>query len=390
MSAPARVIVLATLATKAEETAFLVDRLQAHGVAATVQDISLTANGAVLDGPAKLTAMDLAVDGAIATLSSAVDAGIHAVIGLGGGTGGEIGLRVMRALPITFPKVLVTTLPFDPRIAVADSSIILVPTLADLAGLNATLREILENAAALTAGLCTTRRAARSCEANPSVGITALGATEGAVGPLVDALRQHGAESTVFHANGYGGAAFQRFAQRGAFHSIIDLTPHELTRLHIAGAHVAMPDRFAAAGHVPRIVLPGGLNFLGLGETALLPDIYRARAHYAHSGYFTHVKLTEPEMAQVADRLVDSLNALDGPVRLIVPMGGFSHQDRAGGAIEDPALRGVFLDQARAGLRADIPVTVVDAHISDPAVTAAIMAAWTASSDPNRMTEDVR
>lgn len=368
----ARVLVLATLATKNEETAYLTQRLAEHGVVTQTIDLSLNSGGAVLDGPGKLRAMGDAAAKALQSVTEALDDGVHAVLGMGGGTGGEIALSVLRALPITFPKVLITTLPFDPRVAVADTSIILVPTLSDICGLNATLREVLENTAAMTAGLCATRRQASACVENPSIGITGLGATEGAVAPLVRRLRAQGQECTVFHANGYGGAAFARFAARGAFHTIIDLTPHELTRVHIAGAHVPMPDRFSAGGDLPRIVLPGGLNFVGLGEKSLIPDTYLERPHYSHSEFFTHAKLTPSEMLTVTDALTDSLNAATGAAALIVPMGGFSHQDCPGGAIEDPELRQVFLDRAQERLNPGIPVIELSAHISAPEVTEAI------------------
>ncbi len=389
MSDRPRIIVMATLATKEEETGFLTERLARHGVDAIVIDLSLDNGGTVLDGAGKLSAMDAAIGLAIEKVSAALDEGANVVVGLGGGTGGEIAIRVMRALPITFPKVLISTLPFDPRFAMADSSIVLVPTLADLSGLNATLREILENAAAMSAGLTATRRRASSCVHNPSIGITSLGATECAIGPLVAALKDRGMESTVFHANGYGGAAFQRFAERGAFHSIIDLTPHELTRLYLAGVHAPMPSRFRAAGDRPRVVLPGAMNFIGLGEKSLVPPDYLKRPHYAHSGFFTHFKLTEDEMRVVTDRLVDSLNALKGPRHLIVPMGGFSHQDAPGGAIEDPNLRGVFLERVQKTLKPDVSLTVMDAHIGHESVTSEIMNVLQSLQDKSRIAENV-
>ncbi|MEL7163918.1 MAG: Tm-1-like ATP-binding domain-containing protein [Pseudomonadota bacterium] len=367
-----RVLLLVTLQTKAEETAYLTDRLAFHGVDAQVIDLSLNAT-TVLGGAEKLQAMDTAVARATSAVAGAMCDDINAVLAIGGGTGGEIALRVLRALPITYPKVLLSTLPFDPRIAAADSSIVIVPTLADICGLNATLRELLENAAALTAGLCATRRTSGACVDDTSVGITALGATEGAVASLISALRAQGEETTVFHSNGYGGAAFTRFIQRGAFHALVDLAPHEMTRLHVAGVHVDMPDRFSAGGDLPRVVLPGALNFIGLGEQASLPDRYKSRPQYAHSGFFTHVKLSAPEMARVARELATSLNAHTGPVHVIVPMGGFSHQDRPGGAIEDPELRHVFRDTMQEHLSPDIRITVTQDHICDPAITTAII-----------------
>ena len=358
------VLVLATLETKTSETEYLVDCLTAQGVDARVIDISLASDGVVLDSTAKLAAMEATVAAVSGQIADALAEDVRAVIGLGGGTGGEIALNILRGLPVTFPKVLITTLPFDPRIAVADSSIILVPTLADICGLNATLRAVLENAAALTAGLCATFRKPDASVSKRSVGITGLGATEAAVSALVSRFAMGGREATVFHANGYGGAAFARLAGRGAFDAIIDLTPHEVTRIHIAGAHVSMPDRFSAGGDLPRILLPGAVNFLGLGAKSTLPSAYLERPHYQHSGYFTHAKVTPDEMATVAEILVGALNDAQGPRALIVPMGGFSHQDRPGGAIEDPELRAIFFEVAREGLDAQVTLDVIDAHIS--------------------------
>ncbi|MGX9355176.1 Tm-1-like ATP-binding domain-containing protein [Roseobacteraceae bacterium S113] len=371
----AQVLILATLATKADEARYLREQMGACGLSARFVDVSLNADGRVLDGAQKCLAMVEAADRVLEEVSQATKAEAEVVVGIGGGTGGEIIMNVLRALPITFPKILVSTLPFDPRVAVAENSIILMPTLADIAGLNAILREALENTALMAAGLCQKRRKGELTQVEPSVGITALGATEAAIKPLVAAFDARGRESTVFHSNGYGGAAFARFARHGAFDAIVDLTPHEITRLHIAGAHVPMPERFSAGGALPRVVLPGAMNFIGLGQRDLLPEHFLARPHYAHTALFTHVKVTPDEMADVATRLAQSLNALDGPHAMIVPMGGFSHQDRPGGEIEDAALRGVCLETLRATLAPQTPLHVLDAHIFDPAVTAAILCA---------------
>ena len=367
------VLLLATFATKKEELQYFQERLDFHGVTWSAFDISLITEGAVLSGEGKLQAMDRAVEAAIDGLTKALERPAHAVVGLGGGTGGEIILKAMRSLPITFPKLLVTTLPFDPRVAIADNSIVLVPTLMDMCGLNATLREVLENAAAMTAGLCATRRKAAACIAQSSVAITALGATEGAVAPLVERVRNMGHEANVFHANGYGGAAFARFGDRGAFHTVIDLTPHELTRIMVNGAYVDMPTRFTAASDVPRVTLPGALNFVGLGQKSMMPQKYLERPHYEHSGLFTHAKLTSTEMFEVATALAKSLNKLRAKQTLIVPMGGFSHHDRPGGAIEDAELRDVFLNAVKTVLNPSVTLRVLDAHLFDPQVTDAIL-----------------
>ncbi|MEO0678243.1 MAG: Tm-1-like ATP-binding domain-containing protein, partial [Pseudomonadota bacterium] len=159
---------------------------------------------------------------------------------------------------------------------------------------------------------------------------------------------------------------------RGAFHTIIDLTPHEMTRIKVNGAHVDMPTRFSAGADVPRVTLPGALNFVGLGEKRLVPPRYLERPHYEHSGLFTHAQLTHGEMYEVATALVKSLNALTAPQTLIVPMGGFSHHDRPGGAIEEPELRETFLSAVKAKLAPHVTLKVMREHLFAPEVTTAI------------------
>lgn len=369
-----QVLVLVTQKTKGAEAEFLRSQLVKAGVSSKIIDISLDTGGAILDGAGKCRAMRDTASRAIEMIAN--HDGTEVVMGIGGGTGGEIALDVMRALPITFPKLLVTTLPFDPRFAVADNAITIVPTLADISGLNDMLRDTFENAALMVAGLCHKARKGEKLMLKPSVGVTALGATEGAITNLVQAFQDVGRETTVFHSNGFGGAAFARFAERDCFDAIVDLTPHELTRLHIAGVHVPMPKRFSAASHLPRVVLPGAMNFIGLGQKDLVPERFLDRPHYEHSSLFTHVKLTQDEMAMVSTKLADALNANEGPSAVIVPMGGFSHHDCPGGIIEDPSLRGVCLETLEARLE-NTPVHCVAAHISAPEVTDLILSTLT-------------
>jgi uncharacterized protein (UPF0261 family) len=367
-----KVALIATLETKPDETSYLAGAMKALGAEVQVIDASLV-SGRVLGGPAKLAAMEQAPARVRDHLQAKLG-GLDAVVGIGGGTGGEIILNVLRALPVTFPKVLLTTLPFDPRPALADSSITLVPALSDISGLNPVLRDALDKTAAVTVGLA---RAPATSSEKRSIAVTSLGATERATARLVAGLQERGEEPTVFHANGYGGAALTRFADNDAFDAIIDLTPHELTRIYLAGVHAPMPGRFSAAPHVPRVVLPGALNFLGLGALDDLSVARRERPHYAHSGLFTHVQLNDAEMVQITRALGQSLNALSGPGAVIVPMGGFSHQDCPGGAIEAPHLRERFLETISVTVESHISVIPVDAHISAADVTHIILTTLT-------------
>ncbi|MBN2759328.1 MAG: Tm-1-like ATP-binding domain-containing protein [Rhodobacteraceae bacterium] len=356
----ARVLLVGTVETKRAEIGALTEALARHGLEAQVIDISLRAGGGVLPGAAKIARMaEIATQHAQEVVAQASQS--VAAIGMGGGTGGEIAMSVLRALPATYPKFLITTLAFDPRDALADSAITLVPTLCDLEGLNPMLRQVFENTAAMVSGLA---RAARvTSEARGNIGVTTLGATSAGGAAVCRALAAQGFDATVFHANGYGGAAFARFIAEGGAAGVIDLNVHELGRLRLAGAHVPMPLRFRAADALPRVVLPGALNFIGLGALSTLSAQHRTRPHYQHSGHFTHVQLTEAEMADQARALAAELNHATAPCHVILPMGGFSHEDRPGGAIDAPHLRMIAAEVLEAEARA-FTVARISHHIN--------------------------
>ncbi|MCY4259497.1 MAG: Tm-1-like ATP-binding domain-containing protein [Rhodobacteraceae bacterium] len=355
------VILLATLNTKSSEACYLKKALEDRHVHVNMVDISLSPIPDAVDH--KQQQIESAAAQALATIAGEHSPD-HPVVGLGGGTGGDIILRIMQSLPMEVAKIIISPLPFDPRAAAADNFIVMIPTVVDLEGLNGTVRSVLGTAAEMIAGLVAGGPVWLGQAG--SIGMTTLGVTRKAAQSIINRLQPRGYEVTTFHANGFGGAAFARFAREGRLAAAIDMTIHEMTRIQLAGDHAPMPDRFRAAGSLPRIVLPGGLNFLGLGPLDQIKPAYRRRPHYRHSGHFTHVKLTPEEMTHVASALAAELNEATGKTLLILPMGGFSHEDRPGGAIEDAALRETSAECLEAAAIA-YDVQRIDSHINDSA-----------------------
>ena len=63
--------------------------------------------------------------------------------------------------------------------------------------------------------------------------------------------------------------------------------------------------------------------------------------------------------------VAERLNEARGPVRVVVPTGGFSLADAEGGDLWDPEADRAFVDALRDALRPDIPFEQVDAHVDD-------------------------
>jgi len=170
-----RVLLIGTFETKRAELDYLGKALQRHGLEVALLDVSLANKGVIWSGAEKLAQMAATAQSAAAHIADHCT-DCQVAIGVGGGTGGEIVLAAIKGLPSTYPKILITTLAFDPRPALADSSITIIPTLCDIEGLNTQLKQVFENAAAAISGL--TKAAKIAPSGRPNVAITTLGADQ--------------------------------------------------------------------------------------------------------------------------------------------------------------------------------------------------------------------
>jgi len=171
----ATIAVLGTLDSKGEEHAFVAALIakQGHkpllidvgtGGPATVQPditreqvaaaigLDLAALTAKKDRGECVVAMTKAAPACVAKL--AAEGRIDGIISLGGGGGTAIGTAAMRALPLGFPKLMVSTLAAGNVAAyLGTKDITMMPSIADVAGLNRLSRVIFTRAAGAICGM---------------------------------------------------------------------------------------------------------------------------------------------------------------------------------------------------------------------------------------------
>lgn len=381
------VIIIGTLDTKGPEVSFLRDQLQEMGCKARIMDVGLVASpsshaditreqvtsrshadiASLLKGDeGKIKAMDAMARGAVPLLEEGIASGeVSGVMALGGGVGTQIGMKIMRGLPFGLPKIMISTLPFDPRSHIGAKDIVVFPSVADLLGLNPILRKILQNAAGAMAGMAGLAEPPRSPKR--VIAITALGVTTPLIMACRKILEEKGFEVAAFHANGVGGRAYEEWAGAGMFAGLLDVTTHELTSLLFGGVATPGQNRLetAAIKGIPQVVAPGGLDFISRGPIDTLSEEDRTKVHYRHSPMFTHVRVNSDEMEELARVVAERLNKGQGPTAVVIPLGGFSDQGRAGGHIADPDADRAFARTLKKTLRKDISIVEVDAHIND-------------------------
>ncbi len=359
------VAVVSTLATKRAEAEFLGGILSAEGFSITHIDTSLRAADRSA-GEKKPAAMKAAVIRARSELLQLSYGGrLQAIAGLGGGTGTQLASEVMSGPEWTVPKALVTTMAADPRPAAAVSGIVLVPSVTDLTGLNQVTRGTLRKAAAVVSALVRAEESAGREAGGPLIGISTLGVTGSGAEAAAAEIRACGFEAVSFHANGFGGGAMAEWARSDRLAGVIDFTIHEAVSLFLDPHTAVSRERFTATGRVPRVVLPGGVNFFTFERSRTPPVDDTGRLSYTHSPAFRHVGLTEQEMA-LAGRLVGyELAKRSARTAVILPMAGFSSEDRPGGAIENSAGREAFAGAVRRACGKSVEILRIPNHIND-------------------------
>jgi uncharacterized protein (UPF0261 family) len=387
------VLILATLDTKSEEIIYLKPKIAENGLNVLVVDAGILGEprGIVPDVPAAQTAREAGttlealrnmktrgqaieemLKGARAvTQRLFLEGRIHGMISLGGAEGGVMAAAAMQVLPPGFPKLIVTPLasgtrPFGPFIGVRD--IMVMHSLIDIMGINEISRCIWDNAAAAISGMVRTY-APMKVESRNLVAITTLGTTDRALKAILPILEKAGFKPVIFHSSGVGGQVMEDMIQRGFFCAVLDLCPNELTD-HLFGTfHDAGPLRLEAAGKmgIPQVVSTGCMDFFAQGARETVPEKWHDRKMYYHNPSFTLIRPLPEEMRHIALTMVEKLNKARGPVRVVLPLKGMSISGLEGGSTCDPEGDRVFFDTLRKGLKPEIKVAEVNAHVNQKA-----------------------
>ena len=381
------VIIIGTLDTKGEEISYLRIQLQTLGIDAKIIDVGISGTptispdidredvalkaghnlASLMDkGGGKLEAMSVMANGAFSLVKGKIASKeVAGVMALGGGVGTWIGMKVMSKLVFGFPKIMISTLPFDIRTYMGSKDIVIFPSVADILGLNPILRKVLQNAAGAMSGMVDLEKPPQSTK--KIIAITALGVTTPLVTACKEILETQGFEIAAFHCGGVGGKNFEELVQTGIFSGVLDVTIYDINDFLFEGVSPPYSGRLESAGRkkIPQVVAPGGLDFISRGPIDTLSEEDRQKKHYQHSPMFTHVRVNANEMKDVAETVAHKLNMGQGSTTVVIPLKGFSDQGHARGQIADHEADMTFVRVLKKRLKQDIPVIEVDAHIND-------------------------
>ena len=323
---------------------------------------------------------------AIAVVSDLLDAlvlDLHragrmdAIIGIGGAGGTQIVTRAMRSLPFGLPKLMLSTLASgNTRWYLQASDITMVPSMADVAGLNGVTELVFSRFAALAAQSArwySTRFAEFSRRLNdrsiPRASLTMYGTTTKGVSRARRRLEEKGVEPLVFHASGAGGRTMEGFIRDGVVHGVLDMTLAEVGAHLVGGLHDAGPQRMEAAidAGLPLVVVPGAADTVVLPPLSDLPEKFKGRTLNFHNPTMTTMRTSPEECAAIGRFLVEKLRGARRPIKILLPLGGLSSIDRPGEIFYLPEANEALFATLRSGLAGLEPIEIIEdpRHIDD-------------------------
>jgi uncharacterized protein (UPF0261 family) len=291
---------------------------------------------------------------------------IQGVISLGGGGGTAIGTAAMRALPVGFPKVMVSTLAAGnvaPYVGTKD--IVMFPSIVDVSGINRVSRVLLSRAAGAICGMV--EMVPPGGDDKPLIAASMFGNTTDCVNQAKGILEEAGYEVLVFHSTGMGGRVMEGLIESGLVEGVLDVTTTEWADEWVGGILGAGQQRLEAAGKlgVPTIVTPGCLDMVNFGEPGTVPEVFAGRRFYHHNPQVTLMRTNAVECAELGRILAEKVNAYTGPVTVLLPLRAISVISAVGKPFYDAEADEALFASIRQHLKKAVPLVEVDAEIND-------------------------
>jgi uncharacterized protein (UPF0261 family) len=389
------VAIVGTLDTKGEEVGYLSSLIAARGHRVIIADTGILGEPTLKAdisrheianaGGADLGLLQEKGDEAFAqkVMSSGLQKIIHSLvqsqkiqglIAVGGGQGSIIVAPTLKALEFGFPKLLVSTkvTQAGARPYAGSKDVLIMPSVADLAGLNRLTRSVLTNAAGAISGMVEMEEP--RIDHRPLV-IMSMNGTVTDCGLSVKAmLEESGYEVLVFHTIGTGGEALEEYVKSSAATGVIEIAVNEITNELMGGLASAGPHRLEAAGKrgLPQLIVPGSADFINFLGPETVPPRYRGRNIYSHNPQATLIRTNLRDNQILGKTIAGKLNQSHGPVTVLWPKGGLSTLDCPGRPYWDPKADMALLKSLKKNLDVRILLIEIDSYINEPEFAQAV------------------
>ena len=391
MNTPKTVLIISTLDTKREATRYLKYKFKEIDVLPLLMDLSMrgkekshaeltpahvaNAGGSTIEeinrSKERSTITNIIIDGATKITKDLYAAGkIHGVMAIGGSTGSLMATDVMRALPFGIPKLMISSTAALPGLStkyIGTGDILLFHSVIEISGVSDMLANVMDRACYAMKGMIKYVSNTLVVNNKKTIAMTMLGPCEQCASAVRQTLEKKGYQVTGFSAAGVGDQAMETMISQGFFQGVIDLAPGGVGEHFFGYMRDGGPNRLESAGQkgIPQIISTCSVNHMTPSRSKYKKEFHERRK-YDLDKFRTWLRLDPFELKQVAQEFARKLNGAKAPVKLMIPLKGWSSVDAEGNPTYDPAEDRIFVDTLREILDPKIEIIEVDANMEDP------------------------
>jgi len=387
-----KIVIIGTVDTKGDQLRFLKERIESRGHEAILMDISM---GADPSYQADITPEEIAglagkdIEAIRASkdrlsITNAMSAGaqqkaldllskgdLNGIVSLGGGTIALIASQVMSKMPFGIPKVI--GVPAAQTVYVGRwfgaTDLIVMQLIMEIAGMNDLIKNAIAQVAGAISGMVEEAYDHTTLDLPyPSVAMTELGFSDQCAKYVEQLLTEKGYHVYPFHAQGISDRAMDRLISQGFFDGVIEIVPAGLIEEKFKGNRPAGMARLDAAAErgIPQVWAPCCLNITGAGPTRTNREKYLATGKVLEIDEMRAMARFPVDEMKIGARLyAEKINKARGPIKLVVPLRGWSSLDREGSILYDPDEDQIFVDELKKNLRVPFDIEEVDANLED-------------------------
>ena len=278
---------------------------------------------------------------------------LDGITALGGISIGLVGARIMAKLPFGIPKVIAVPAAMPAYVGrlFGANDVTVMQLIMEIAGSN----DLVDNAISLAAGaICGMAGQAldhrKLTLPYPSVAVTQIGFCNSCAKNVETLLTEKGYHVYPFHAQGVSDRAMDTLIAQGFFDAIVEICPAGLVEERFKGNRPAGMARLDAAGErgIPQVWAPCCLNLTGVGPTRHNREKYLASGKiFEMDETRAMTRFPEDELIIGAQLYAEKINKAKGPLKLVVPLKGWSSIDREGSVLYDPEQDRIFIRELK-------------------------------------------
>jgi uncharacterized protein (UPF0261 family) len=159
-----------------------------------------------------------------------------------------------------------------------------------------------------------------------------------------------------------------RLIAQGFFDGIIEIVPAGLIEAKFKGNRAADMERLDAAGArgIPQVWAPCCLNLTGAGLTRTNREKYTASGRVLNIDEMRAMaRFPRDELLIGAKLYAEKINKAKGPLKLVIPLRGWSSLDREGSVLYDPQEDRLVVEELKRNLTVPLDIEEVDANLED-------------------------